>query len=182
VKHCGRLFILSFMVTLTDEVRQALTAGRLAHVTTINPDGGPQVSAVWVGLEGDDIGIGHLMGGRKVTNIERDPRVALTVEVDGANPMGMTNYLSVCDHARLVEGVRRNFCSGWRRSTSVRASNSLRWTARHPATSFTSRPNESAALGRGCSRKMRNRSGSVPLMSGDVVPNSVGTYLGGASA
>jgi PPOX class probable F420-dependent enzyme len=92
------------MVTLTDEVRRALTAGRLAHVTTINPDGSPQVSAVWIGLEGDDIVIGHLMGGRKVTNIELDQRVALTVEVDGANPMGMTNYLIVYGHARLVEG------------------------------------------------------------------------------
>jgi PPOX class probable F420-dependent enzyme len=92
------------MVTLTDEVRRALTAGRLAHVTTINPDGGPQVSAVWIGLEGDDIVIGHLMGGRKVTNIQRDPRVALTVEVDGANPMGMTNYLIIYGHARLTEG------------------------------------------------------------------------------
>jgi PPOX class probable F420-dependent enzyme len=91
-------------VTLTDEVRRALTAGRLAHVTTINPDGSPQVSAVWIGLEGDDIVIGHLMGGRKVTNIELDQRVALTVEVDGANPMGMTNYLIVYGHARLVEG------------------------------------------------------------------------------
>ena len=92
------------MVTLTDEVRRALTAGRLAHVTTINPDGSPQVSAVWVGLDGGDIVIGHLMGGRKVTNIMRDPRVALTVEVDGANAMAMTNYLIVYGQARLVEG------------------------------------------------------------------------------
>jgi PPOX class probable F420-dependent enzyme len=98
------MFILPFMMTLSDEVREALSAGRLAHVTTINPDGSPQVSAVWVGLDGDDIVIGHLMGGRKVTNIKRDPRVALTVEVDGANLMGMTNYLIVYGNARLVEG------------------------------------------------------------------------------
>jgi PPOX class probable F420-dependent enzyme len=89
---------------LTDDVRRALTAGRLGHLSTVNPDGSPQVSVVWVGLEGDDIVAGHLMGGRKVTNIARDPRVALTVEAEGANPVGMTNYLIVQGTARLVEG------------------------------------------------------------------------------
>ena len=80
---------------LTDDVRGALTAGRLAHLTTLNPDGSPQMSVVWVGLDGDDLVVGHLMGGRKVTNIARDPRVALTVEAAGANPVGMANYLIV---------------------------------------------------------------------------------------
>jgi len=89
---------------LTYGVRRALTAGRLGHLTTLNADGSPQVSAVWIGLEGEDIVIGHLMGGRKVANIARDPRVALTVEADGANPVGMANYLIVYGRARLVEG------------------------------------------------------------------------------
>lgn len=90
--------------TLTPEVRRALTAGRLGHLVTLDADGSPQVSAVWIGLEGDDIVVGHMMGGRKVTNIARDPRVALTVEVEGANPVGMANYLIVHGTARLVEG------------------------------------------------------------------------------
>lgn len=92
------------MTILTDDIREAVTAGRLAHLTTINPDGSPQVSAVWVGLDGDDIVIGHLMGGRKVSNIARDPRVALSIEAEGANPVGMANYLIVQGTARLVEG------------------------------------------------------------------------------
>jgi PPOX class probable F420-dependent enzyme len=92
------------MTFLTDEVRQALTSGRLAHLVTINPDGGPQVSVVWIGLDGDDIVIGHLMGGQKVANIGRDPRVALTVEAEGANPVGMANYLIVYGTAHLVDG------------------------------------------------------------------------------
>ena len=89
---------------LTDDVRGALTAGRLAHLTTLNPDGSPQMSVVWVGLDGDDLVVGHLMGGRKVTNIARDPRVALTVEAAGANPVGMANYLIVYGTGHLVEG------------------------------------------------------------------------------
>ena len=87
---------------LTDDVRGALTAGRLAHLTTLNPDGSPQMSVVWVGLDGDDLVVGHLMGGRKVTNIARDPRVALTVEAAGANPVGMANYLIVYGTGHLV--------------------------------------------------------------------------------
>lgn len=89
---------------LTDEVRAALTVGRLAHLSTIDPDGSPQVSVVWCGLEGDDIVIGHLGQGRKVRNIARDPRVALSMEVEGANPVGLANHLIIRGTARLVEG------------------------------------------------------------------------------
>ena len=92
------------MTVLTDDIRRALTAGRLGHLATIDPDGGPQVSVVWIGLDGDDIVIGHLGGGRKLANVARDPRVALTVECDGANPIGMGNYLIVHGTAFLVEG------------------------------------------------------------------------------
>jgi PPOX class probable F420-dependent enzyme len=90
--------------TLTPEVRKALTSGHLGHLVTVNPDGSPQVSVVWIGVDGDDIVLAHMMGGRKVQNIARDPRVALTVEAEGANPVGMTNYLLVHGTARLVEG------------------------------------------------------------------------------
>ena len=84
------------------------TSGRVIicgeDLTTLNPDGSPQMSVVWVGLDGDDLVVGHLMGGRKVTNIARDPRVALTVEAAGANPVGMANYLIVYGTGHLVEG------------------------------------------------------------------------------
>ena len=40
---------------LNDTVRQALTAGHLAHLVTLNKDGSPHVSIVWVGLDGDEI-------------------------------------------------------------------------------------------------------------------------------
>jgi PPOX class probable F420-dependent enzyme len=91
-------------VTLTSEIRAVVTAGRLGHLTTLNADGSPQVSAVWIGVEGDDIVIGHLMGGTKTRNIARDPRVALTIEAAGSNAIGMSNYLVVYGRARLVVG------------------------------------------------------------------------------
>lgn len=92
------------MSVLNDETRRALTAGHLGHLVTVNPDGSPQVSAVWVGLEGDEIVAAHMMGGRKISNIARDPRVALSVEAAGANSIGMANTLIVYGTAYLTEG------------------------------------------------------------------------------
>lgn len=92
------------MSRLTAELRAALTAGRLGHLVTINPDGSPQVSVVWIGVNGDDIVVGHLGHGRKIANIERDPRVSLSVEVEGRDPVGLDYYLIVHGTARLAEG------------------------------------------------------------------------------
>jgi PPOX class probable F420-dependent enzyme len=92
------------MTTLSEAARRAITAGRLGHLVTINADGSPQASVVWIGLDGDDIVMAHLMGGRKVQNIARDPRVVLTIEAEGANPVGMANYLVISGRATLVEG------------------------------------------------------------------------------
>lgn len=92
------------MTLLTEPVREALIAGHLAHLVTVNADGSPQLSVVWAGLDGDDIVVGHLGAGRKVANIERDPRVGITLETGGANPMGLANYLIVRGTARLDPG------------------------------------------------------------------------------
>jgi len=89
---------------LNDDVRAVIESGRLAHLVTIDPDGGPQVSIVWVGLEDDDIVLGHLGTGRKLRNIERDPRVALSIETGRMNPMGLEEYLVVRGRARVTEG------------------------------------------------------------------------------
>ena len=81
-----------------------LESDRLAHLVTLNPDGSPQVSCVWVGLEGDEIVSGHLGTWQKVRNIERDPRVALSIEANGTNELGLQEYLVVHGGARIQEG------------------------------------------------------------------------------
>jgi PPOX class probable F420-dependent enzyme len=92
------------MVMLGDAVRAALTAGHLAHLVTVNADGSPQVSLVWIGLDGDDIVTGHLGAWQKVRNVARDPRVVLSVETGGANEVGLAHYLVVHGRARVTEG------------------------------------------------------------------------------
>jgi PPOX class probable F420-dependent enzyme len=71
---------------------------------TLNPDGSPQVSVVWVGLDGDEIVAGHLPEHRKVRNIRNDSRVALSIETDTRNAMGLDEYLVIYGTARITEG------------------------------------------------------------------------------
>lgn len=67
------------MALLTDRVRRLLDEPNCAVLATINADGSPQTSIVWVGTDGDDIVISSAQGRRKDRNIRRDPRVSLSV-------------------------------------------------------------------------------------------------------
>jgi PPOX class probable F420-dependent enzyme len=71
---------------------------------TINPDASPQVSIVWVGLDGDEVVFAHLGSGQKMSNLERDPRVALSMEGCEVEPPGLQQYLVVHGTARITAG------------------------------------------------------------------------------
>jgi PPOX class probable F420-dependent enzyme len=66
------------MSALPEALRDLVESGPLAHVSTVNPDGTPQVTVVWIGLDGDDLVSGHLRRNVKVRNVERDPRVVVS--------------------------------------------------------------------------------------------------------
>jgi PPOX class probable F420-dependent enzyme len=91
-------------VEIPQAAREVLESDRLAHLVTLNPDGSPQVTCVWAGLEGDEVVSGHLGTWQKVRNIERDPRVALSIEAKGTNELGLQEYLFVHGRARIQEG------------------------------------------------------------------------------
>ena len=92
------------MVALPDSARAVLTGPNLAHVVTIDPDGAPQVSCVWVGVDGDEVVFGSLGPFRKIRNLERDPRIALSIESSATNAIGMREYLVLQGTARVVPG------------------------------------------------------------------------------
>jgi PPOX class probable F420-dependent enzyme len=92
------------MTVLIPAARDLLTAGRLAHLVTINADGSPQVSIVWVGVDGDEIVSGHLGVRQKLRNVERDPRVVLSLETGRRNATGLDEYLIVRGTARVTQG------------------------------------------------------------------------------
>jgi PPOX class probable F420-dependent enzyme len=89
---------------LPDSARELLESEALAHMVTLNPDGSPQVTIVWVGLEDGEIVSGHLGRYQKVKNVERDPRVSISLEGEGSNAIGMRYYLVVHGRARVTEG------------------------------------------------------------------------------
>lgn len=66
------------MSTLSPGLRDLIESGPVAHLSTINPDGSPQVTVIWMGLDGDDLVSGHMSRHLKLRNIERDPRVVLS--------------------------------------------------------------------------------------------------------
>jgi PPOX class probable F420-dependent enzyme len=93
------------MAVLNAAAQALITSGgRVAHLATINADGSPQVSVVWIGLEGDEIVSGHLGDRLKLRNVRRDPRVALSVETGVVNEFGLAEYLVVRGRARVTEG------------------------------------------------------------------------------
>ncbi|MFF3908014.1 PPOX class F420-dependent oxidoreductase [Streptomyces sp. NPDC001848] len=65
---------------LPRELRELIESGPMAHLSTINPDGSPQVTVIWIGLDGDDVVSGHMARHVKLRNIERDPRVVLSFD------------------------------------------------------------------------------------------------------
>ncbi|TMC99624.1 MAG: PPOX class F420-dependent oxidoreductase [Chloroflexi bacterium] len=91
------------MAALSDAAREVLESGHLAHLATINPDGSPQVTLVWIGLEGDEIVSGHLGDHLKLRNVRRDPRAVVSVE-SGGRTNGLDHYLVIRGTARVTEG------------------------------------------------------------------------------
>jgi PPOX class probable F420-dependent enzyme len=89
------------MTTLPAELRDLIATGPMAHVTTLNADGSPQVSVVWVGLEGDDLVTGHLHRGAKLRNVERDPRAVISVDAPRTPGVVLNPYAVLHAHATV---------------------------------------------------------------------------------
>jgi PPOX class probable F420-dependent enzyme len=92
------------MVAIPASARPILDGANLAHVVTIDPDGAPQVSCVWVGLDGDEVVFASLGPWRKLRNLERDARVAVSIESPELNHLGMREYLVLQGTARVETG------------------------------------------------------------------------------
>ncbi|WP_433212676.1 PPOX class F420-dependent oxidoreductase [Microtetraspora malaysiensis] len=90
-------------VTLSDFARKILNAPNIGILATLNPDGGPQTSAVWVGIDGEDVVISSQASRRKVLNLQRDPRASLSV-VDRSDP---ERYVEVRGVATVTEDEGR---------------------------------------------------------------------------
>jgi PPOX class probable F420-dependent enzyme len=81
-------------VDLPDDLLALLRAPSTCYLATTMPDGSPQLTQTWVDTDGTNVVINTVAGYQKTRNVERDPRVAVTVS-DPANPFA---YFSVRGH------------------------------------------------------------------------------------
>jgi PPOX class probable F420-dependent enzyme len=91
-----------------NDAARALAGSVPATLVTVNRDGSPQVSVVWMALQStadgdDELVTAHLQEHQKIRNVRRDPRVAVTfVSTDRSGPF--PPYLSIKGTARVEQG------------------------------------------------------------------------------
>ena len=93
-------------IPLSDATLRLVDGKNYAVLATVNPDGSPQTSVVWVGRDGDDLLFSTVEGRVKHRNMRRDPRVSVTV-IDWSDP---ENYVELRgrvsmtpDHGRRLD-------------------------------------------------------------------------------
>jgi PPOX class probable F420-dependent enzyme len=91
-------------ISLPASARALLESDAVATIITIDDDGGPQATLAWVGLEGDEIVFATLPEQRKLQNLRRDPRIAISIPSTVTNDSGLLEYLVVYGTARVTEG------------------------------------------------------------------------------
>ena len=105
------------MSGLPRELRDLIESGPFAHLSTINADGSPQVTVIWIGRDGDDLLSGHMQRYAKLRNIERDPRVAVSI----SDPSAPSRYFAVRGHvvdvtteggAEHIEALAQRYLGG----------------------------------------------------------------------
>jgi PPOX class probable F420-dependent enzyme len=92
---------------LPEELCALIERGPLAHLATINPDGSPQVTVIWIGLDGDDIVSGHMHLSQKVRNVRRDPRVSLSFDAPRRPGTFLADHAVLQATATVEEGGAR---------------------------------------------------------------------------
>ena len=98
---------------IPQSVRDEIAKGPFAHLTTLNKDGSPQVTVVWVGIESEEFVIGHLALHQKIKNIRRDARVALyfigrNTSKEGMRGRRRTPILGNRAHTREFRSILRD--------------------------------------------------------------------------
>ncbi|MCA2211999.1 PPOX class F420-dependent oxidoreductase [Jidongwangia harbinensis] len=102
---------------LPDELRTLLDRPSICYVATTMPDGSPQLTQTWVDTDGRNLLINTVQGYQKVRNVDRDPRVAVTV-ADAADPSryftvrGRVVGVTADGGAEHIEKLSRRYTGG----------------------------------------------------------------------
>jgi PPOX class probable F420-dependent enzyme len=90
-------------ISLSDATVALVDGKNYAILATINPDGSPQTSVLWIGRDGNDLLFSTVAGRVKHRNMERDPRVSVTV-IDSADP---ENYVELRGRVSMTPDIGR---------------------------------------------------------------------------
>jgi PPOX class probable F420-dependent enzyme len=101
------------MPPLPQRAREMFEGRNFATVATLQPDGQPQTSVVWVRADGDDVLFSTIKGRRKYENLVRDPRLSVLV-FDAADPYSYTEIRGTAEitddpDARLIEELSQKY-------------------------------------------------------------------------
>jgi PPOX class probable F420-dependent enzyme len=90
-------------ISFSDATFRLLDGRNYAVLATVNADGSPQTSAMWVGRDGDDLLFSTVEGRVKHRNMLRDPRVSVTV-LDAEDP---ENYVELRGRVTMTPDIGR---------------------------------------------------------------------------
>jgi len=90
-------------ISFSEATLKLLDGRNYAVLATVNPNGSPQTSAMWVGRDGDDLLFSTVEGRVKHRNMLRDPRVSVTV-LDSADP---ENYVELRGRVSMSPDIGR---------------------------------------------------------------------------
>jgi PPOX class probable F420-dependent enzyme len=90
-------------IVLSEATLLLLDRRNYAVLATVNPDGSPQTSVMWVGRDGSDLLFSTVEGRVKHRNMRRDPRVSVTV-IDSSDP---ENYVELRGRVTMTPDVGR---------------------------------------------------------------------------
>jgi PPOX class probable F420-dependent enzyme len=91
-------------ISIPEGIRALLATGPLGHIVTLDPDGSPHVSIARVGLDGDELLWSTFSDQRKIANLRRDPRIAVSCEAHEAGDAPLHPYVVFNGRARIEEG------------------------------------------------------------------------------
>ena len=85
-------------IPLSDAALRLVDGRNYAVLATVNPDGSPQTSAMWIGRDGSDVLFSTVAGRVKYNNILRDPRISVSI-LDSSDP---ENYVELRGRASMI--------------------------------------------------------------------------------
>jgi PPOX class probable F420-dependent enzyme len=95
-------------IRLSEQAIRLVDGRNYAVLATVNADGSPQTSVMWIGRDGDDVLFSTVEGRLKHRNMARDSRVSVTV-IDSADP---ENYVELRGRASMTPDTGRRFDTG----------------------------------------------------------------------